>query len=66
MFFPPGLLGANVSFDDVFQPTELAWSVALLLEVNFGRGPRVPFVMLMAEDSIRLMGDALDALLSAL
>ena len=68
VFFPPGLLGANVSFDDVFQPTELAWSVALLLEVNFE--PRTTrsahFVMLMAEDSIRLMGDALDALLSAL
>lgn len=69
VFFPPGLLGANVSFDDVFQPTVLAWSVALLLEVNFGLeddGFRAHFVMLMAEDSIRLMGDALDALLSAL
>ena len=69
VFFPPGLLGANVSFDDVFQPTELAWSVALLLEVNFGledHAFRAHFVMLMAEDSIRLMGDALDALLSAL
>ena len=69
VFFPPGLLGANVSFDDVFQPTVLAWSVVLLLEVNFGLeddGFRAHFVMLMAEDSIRLMGDALDALLSAL
>ena len=69
VFFPPGLLGANVSFDDVFQPTELGWSVALLLEVNFGLENhmfRAHFVMLMAEDSIRLMGDALDALLSAL
>ncbi|RQR62055.1 chemotaxis protein [Burkholderia sp. Bp9002] len=69
VFFPPGLLGANVSFDDVFQPTVLAWSIALLLEVNFGLeddGFRAHFVMLMAEDSIRLMGDALDALLSAL
>ncbi|MBN3816098.1 chemotaxis protein [Paraburkholderia sp. Se-20369] len=69
VFFPPGLLGADVSFDDVFQPTVLAWSVALLLEVNFGLeddGFRAHFVMLMAEDSIRLMGDALDALLSAL
>jgi chemotaxis protein CheC len=69
VFFPPGLLGANMSFDDVFQPTVLAWSVALLLEVNFGLegdGFRAHFVMLMAEDSIRLMGNALDALLSAL
>ncbi|MGU7769914.1 chemotaxis protein CheC [Burkholderia sp. MR1-5-21] len=69
VFFPPGLLGANMSFDEVFQPTVLAWSVALLLEVNFGLegdGFRAHFVMLMAEDSIRLMGDALDALLSAL
>ncbi|MFP3632975.1 chemotaxis protein, partial [Burkholderia sp. SIMBA_045] len=55
--------------EDVFQPNALAWSVALLLEVNFGledHGFRAHFVMLMAEDSIRLMGDALDALLSAL
>ncbi|MGS0896164.1 chemotaxis protein CheC [Burkholderia stagnalis] len=69
VFFPPGLLGANISFDDVFQPSVLAWSVALLLEVNFGledHAFRAHFVMLMAEDSIRLMGDALDALLSAL
>ncbi|HEM7838070.1 TPA: chemotaxis protein CheC [Burkholderia multivorans] len=69
VFFPPGLLGTNVSFEDVFQPTVLAWSVALLLEVNFGledHAFRAHFVMLMAEDSIRLMGDALDALLSAL
>lgn len=69
VFFPPGLLGANVSFDDVFQPNVLGWSVALLLEVNFGledHAFRAHFVMLMAEDSIRLMGDALDALLSAL
>ncbi|RQS31541.1 chemotaxis protein [Burkholderia sp. Bp8992] len=69
VFFPPGLLGANVSFDDVFEPNALAWSDALLLEVNFGLEDhtfRAHFVMLMAEDSIRLMGDALDALLSAL
>ncbi|AOR71313.1 chemotaxis protein [Burkholderia stabilis] len=69
VFFPPGLLGSNVSFDDVFQPNVLGWSVALLLEVNFGledHAFRAHFVMLMAEDSIRLMGDALDALLSAL
>ncbi|KWF33269.1 chemotaxis protein CheC [Burkholderia pseudomultivorans] len=69
VFFPPGLLGANMSFDEVFEPSALAWSIALLLEVNFGledHAFRAHFVMLMAEDSIRLMGDALDALLSAL
>jgi len=69
VFFPPGLLGANVSFDDVFQPTSIAWSVALLLEVNFtleNDDFRAHFVMLMAEDSIRLMSDALDTLLSEL
>ncbi|AIO34849.1 chemotaxis protein CheC [Burkholderia pseudomultivorans] len=69
VFFPPGLLGANMSFDEVFEPSALAWSIALLLEVNFGledNAFRAHFVMLMAEDSIRLMGDALDALLSAL
>ncbi len=69
VFFPPGLLGANVSFDDVFQPTSIAWSVALLLEVNFtleNDDFRAHFVMLMAEDSLRLMSDALDTLLSEL
>lgn len=69
VFFPPGLLGANVSFDDVFQPAAIAWSVALLLEVNFALENddfRAHFVMLMAEDSIRLMSDALDTLLSEL
>jgi chemotaxis protein CheC len=69
VFSPPGLLGADIALDDVFQPAVLAWSVALLLEVNFGLeddGFRAHFVMLMAEDSIRQMSDALDSLLSSL
>ncbi len=69
VFSPPGLLGADIALDDVFQPAVLAWSVALLLEVNFGLeddGFRAHFVMLMAEDSIRQMSDALDTLLSSL
>jgi chemotaxis protein CheC len=69
VFSPPGLLGADIALDDVFQPAVLAWSVALLLEVNFGLeddGFRAHFVMLMAEDSIRQMSEALDSLLSSL
>ena len=69
VFFPPGLLGTNVSLDDVFQPKVLAWEVALLVEVNFAledQSFRAYLVMLMAEESIRHMNEALDALLSSL
>ncbi|WP_323119172.1 chemotaxis protein CheC [Burkholderia alba] len=69
VFSPPGLLGADIALDDVFQPAVLAWNLALLLEVNFGIEDdsfRAHFVMLMAEDSIRQISDALDSLLSSL
>lgn len=69
VFSPPGLLGEDIALDDVFQPDVLAWSETLLLEVNFGvadDGARTHFVMLLAEDSIRHMSDALDLLLSSL
>jgi chemotaxis protein CheC len=69
IFSAPGLLGAEIALDDVFQPGTLAWRVALLLEVNFAledKSFRAHLVMLMAEDSIRHMNGALDALLSGL
>ncbi|AOK31176.1 MULTISPECIES: chemotaxis protein CheC [Burkholderia] len=69
VFSPPGLLGADVTFDDVFPPNVLAWRETLLLEVNFGVADdsfRPHFVMLLAEDSIHQMSDALDSLLSSL
>ncbi|MFM0289018.1 chemotaxis protein CheC [Paraburkholderia megapolitana] len=69
VFSPPGMLGVSLSLDEVFQPGVLAWEVALLIEVNFAledHSFRAHFVMLMAEDSIRLMNLALDALLSSL
>jgi chemotaxis protein CheC len=69
IFSPPGLLGEKISLDDVFQADVLAWKMALLLEVNFALEDqtfRAHLVMLMAEDSIRRMNDALDALLSSL
>ena len=69
IFSPPGLLGEKISLEDVFQSDVLAWKVALLLEVNFALEDqmfRAHLVMLMAEDSIRRMNDALDALLSSL
>ncbi len=69
VFSAPGLLGAAMSLDDVFQPNVLAWEVALLVEVNFAledQSFRAHLVMLMAEDSIRHMNEALDALLSSL
>jgi chemotaxis protein CheC len=69
IFSPPGMLGENLSLDDVFQPTMLAWKTALLLEVNFAledQSFRAHLVMLMAEDAIMHLNQALDALLSSL
>lgn len=69
IFSPPGLLGEKIALDEVFQADVLAWRMALLLEVNFAledQSFRVHLVMLMAEDSIRRMHDALNALLSSL
>jgi chemotaxis protein CheC len=69
VFSAPGLLGESMSLDDVFQPEVLAWEVALLVEVNFAledQSFRAHLVMLMAEESIRHMNHALDALLSSL
>ncbi|CAB3786178.1 hypothetical protein LMG28614_02247 [Paraburkholderia ultramafica] len=68
IFSPPGLLGENISLDDVFQADLLAWRAALLLEVNFALENhcfRAHLVMLMAEDSISRMDDALSALLAS-
>jgi chemotaxis protein CheC len=69
IFSPPGMLGEQISLDDVFQADVLAWKVALLLEVNFALEDqtfRAHLVMLMAEESIRRMNEALDGLLSSL
>ena len=69
VFSAPGLLGESLTLDEVFQPGVLQWEVALLVEVNFtleGHSFRAHLVMLMAEESIRHMNDALDALLSSL
>ncbi|WP_114809894.1 chemotaxis protein CheC [Paraburkholderia kururiensis] len=69
VFSPPGLLGESISLEEVFQPNVLAWEVALLIEVNFALEDqrfRAHLVMLMAEESIRHMSEALDALLSSL
>jgi chemotaxis protein CheC len=69
VFSAPGLLGDAMTLDEVFQPGVLQWEVALLVEVNFtleDQSFRAHLVMLMAEESIRHMNDALDALLSSL
>lgn len=69
IFSAPGLLGEATTLDEVFQPGVLQWEVALLVEVNFAledQSFRAHLVMLMAEESIRHMNGALDALLSSL
>ncbi|MGH8778841.1 chemotaxis protein CheC [Paraburkholderia sp.] len=69
VFSAPGMLGESLMLDEVFQPGVLAWEVALLVEVNFAledQSFRAHLVILMAEDSIRHMNRALDALLSSL
>jgi len=63
------MLGMSMPLGDVFQPATLAWKTALLLEVNFAledHSFRAHLVMLMAEESILHMNEALDALLSRL
>jgi chemotaxis protein CheC len=63
------MLGEAMTLDDAFQPGVLQWEVALLVEVNFAledHSFRAHLVMLMAEESIRHMSMALDALLSSL
>jgi chemotaxis protein CheC len=69
VFSAPGLLGDAMTLDEVFQPGVLQWEVALLVEVNFAledQSFRAHLVMLMAEESIRHLSAALDALLSSL
>ncbi|CAH2779070.1 MAG: Chemotaxis protein CheC -- inhibitor of MCP methylation [uncultured Paraburkholderia sp.] len=69
IFSAPGMIGAAMTLDEVFEPSMLQWEVALLVEVNFAledQSFRAHLVMLMAEDSIRHMSGALDALLSSL
>jgi chemotaxis protein CheC len=69
IFSAPGLLGREIALEDVFQADVLAWKTALLLEVNFAlenQTFRAHLVMLMAEDSIRRMHEALDAIVSSL
>jgi chemotaxis protein CheC len=69
VFSAPGLLGNAMTLDEVFQPGMLQWEVALLVEVNFAledQSFRAHLVMLMAEESIRHMNGALDALISSL
>jgi chemotaxis protein CheC len=67
IFSAPGLLGEKIALEDLFQTDVLAWRMALLLEVNFALEDqtfRAHLVMLMAEDSIRRMYEALNVLLS--
>jgi chemotaxis protein CheC len=69
VFSAPGLLGEQIALEDVFQADILAWKFALLLEVNFALEDqtfRAHLVMLMAEDSIRRMHEAVNAILSSL
>jgi chemotaxis protein CheC len=69
IFSAPGLLGEKLALEDVFHADVLAWRTALLLEVNFSledKTFRAHLVMLMAEDSIRRMNEALTAILSSL
>jgi chemotaxis protein CheC len=69
IFSAPGLLGREIALEDVFQADVLAWKIALLLEVNFAlenQTFRAHLVMLMAEDSICRIHEALDVIVSSL
>ena len=69
VFTAPGLLGEQITLDEVFQPGLLAWDLALLVEVNFALEDqrfRAHLVMLMAEESIHYVSRAIDTLLHSL
>jgi len=69
VFTAPGLLGEQITLDEVFQPGLLAWDLALLVEVNFALEDqrfRAHLVMLMAEESIHHVSRAIDTLLHSL
>jgi len=69
VFTQPGLLGGEVMLDEVFHPGVLAWDLALLVEVNFALEDQsfcAHLVMLMAEDSLDHVSQAIDSLLHSL
>lgn len=68
-FSAPSLLGESTPASALMLPNTLAWSHALLVEVSFtleSRGFSSHLLMLMPEDSIGLMREALDRVLEAL
>jgi chemotaxis protein CheC len=59
----------HVSVAELLRAGELPWRNALLVEVNFrleNRDFACHLVILMAEDQIKAMGEALDQFLEAL
>jgi chemotaxis protein CheC len=68
VFSPPTLIGEGIALDQVFHAEALAWRLALLLEVNFtfeDQSFRAHLVILMNEESIQRLHDALNAFLCA-
>ncbi len=65
-FSAPSLMADKVPADALLRAEDVSWSSALLVEVNFRLEKRsfaCHLVILMAEEEIRAMGDALDRFL---
>ncbi len=68
-FSPPQIMAMNTPVEKVLVSDQLGWSHALLIEVNFSleeRGFKCYLIMLMPEESIDMMRQALDHLLESL
>ncbi len=67
-FSPPAIMATNTPIEKVLISDELGWSHALLIEVNFSleeRGFKCYLIMLMPEESIDMMRQALDHILES-
>ena len=68
-FQAPTVLGRDAELDELLEPASLAWSRALLIEVDFAveeRGFCCQLVLLMPEDAIERMRGVLNRILAAL
>lgn len=68
-FQAPTVLGRDAELDELLEPASLAWSRALLIEVDFAveaRGFSCQLVLLMPEDAIERMRAVLNRILAAL
>lgn len=67
-FSPPTIIAENDRVDHILSPDKLAWSHALLMEVNFtleSSGFKSHLVIMLAEDAIKSLGESLSQFIEA-